>query len=84
MKFQCLSVANKYYINGSWCLLWELTNGSRARFRRFLAYGIKYLEFGDPQCGGKFLQCTEEILSVGGNFCSEQKRSSVWGKISTV
>ena len=22
----------------------------------------------DPQCGGKFLQCKEEILSVGENF----------------
>ena len=33
--------------------------------RRFLACGIKYLEFGDPQCGGKFVQCTEGILSVG-------------------
>ena len=22
----------------------------------------------DPQCGGKFIECTEEILSVGENF----------------
>ena len=35
----------------------------------------------DPQCGGKFLQCTEEILSVGENFYSVKKRSSVWGNI---
>ena len=32
----------------------------------------------------KFLQWTEEILSVGEHFYSEQKRSSVWGNISTV
>ena len=49
-----------------------------------------------PQCGGKFLQSKEEILSEGGNFYSVhilsegeifysvKKRSSVWGKISTV
>ena len=37
------------------------------------------MEFGDPQCGGNFLQCTEEILSVGENFYSVKKRSSVWG-----
>ena len=38
----------------------------------------------DPQCGGKFLRCKEEILSAGENFYGVKKRSSVWGKISTV
>ena len=38
----------------------------------------------DPQCGGKFQQCTEVILSVGEYFYSVQKRSSVWGNISKV
>ena len=36
---------------------------------------------GDPQCGGKFLRCEEEILSVGGNFYGVKKRSSVRGNI---
>ena len=29
----------------------------------------------DPQCGGKFLQCIEEILSVG-EHCKECKEES--------
>ena len=36
----------------------------------------------NPQCGGIFLECKEEIiLSVGDNFYSVQKKSSVWGNI---
>ena len=35
----------------------------------------------DPQCGGIFLKCKEEILSVGEYFYSVKKRSSVWGNI---
>ena len=34
----------------------------------------------DPRCGGKFLQCTEEILGVG-EISSVKKRFSVWGNI---
>ena len=35
----------------------------------------------DPQCGGTFLRCKEEILSVGENFYGVKKRSSVRGNI---
>ena len=34
----------------------------------------------DPQCGGIFLKCKDEILSVGEYYYSV-KRSSVWGNI---
>ena len=35
----------------------------------------------DPQCGGKFLKCTEEILSVGEHCIECEEESSAWGNI---
>ena len=40
---------------------WFLTNGSRARFRRFLAYEIKYLEFGESSMWGIIVGCEQKI-----------------------
>ena len=50
--------------------------------KRSSVWGKIYIVYRrDPQCGGKILQCKEEILSVGENFYSVKKRSSVWGNI---